>query len=89
MPWLSCTTGIADLQFGQVAQPAFEVGAAGIGAPPARTRRGGVELVFGDDGDAIQHEAARQGADAEHEARLAARKPAKSALGRGRPYSAR
>jgi hypothetical protein len=62
--------GIADPQFGQVAQPAFEVGAAGIGASSARTGRGGVELVLRDDRDAFQQEAARQGADAEHEARL-------------------
>jgi hypothetical protein len=62
--------GIADPQFGQVAQPAFEVGAAGFGAAPARTRCSGVELVFRDDCHAIQQEAARKGADAEHEARF-------------------
>jgi hypothetical protein len=79
---------VADLQFGQVAQPAFEVGAAGIGAAPARAGRGGVELVLGDDGDASRpspssSEAAGERADAEHEARLAGEEAGEVGQGSG------
>ena len=63
---------IAHLQLRQVAQPAFEIGAAGVGAPSARTRRGGIQFVLGNDRNIVQQEAAGKRADAEHEAGFAA-----------------
>jgi hypothetical protein len=75
--------GIADPQFGEVAQPAVEVGAAGIGAASPWTRGGGVEFVLRDDRDAFQQEAARQGADAEHEAGFICEESGEIERGRG------
>jgi len=39
---------VADFQLGEIAQPAFEIAAAGIGAFATRPCRGGVKLVLGD-----------------------------------------
>ena len=46
----------------------------GVGAAPARTCRGGVQLVFGDDRKAVEQEAAGERADAEHEGFVAVEK---------------
>ena len=62
---------VVDLQFGQVAQPAFEIAAPCLGALAARPRRGGVQLVFGEQREAgsgiRQDKAAGEWRDAEHE----------------------
>jgi hypothetical protein len=80
---------VADLQFGKVAQPAFEVGAAGVALAAPRTAGcGGVQLVFGDDGDvASSTKPPDSGPTPSMKRSPAARKPASKSVA-GRPAAA-
>jgi hypothetical protein len=92
MPWFSCTTGSPIFSSERSrSQPSRLARRASERRPiPRGAGGGGVELVFGDDGEVIQDEATGQRTDAEHEALRAARKPAKSTQAAGSmPYSAR
>ena len=59
---------VADLQFREVAQPAFEVGPACVRALVARAGGGGVELVFGNDSKVGENETTRERGGRKHQA---------------------
>ena len=76
---------ITDAQLGQVAQPAFEIGAPHIAALPARAGGGSIQFIFGDESELRFHhdETAGDGCGADHEDFTAADETCEVGAGRG------